>query len=180
LEELELIKRCRQADRLAQELLYSRYADRLYRITLRYVKIQLEAEDVLIIALNKVFSSLESFSYQEKGSLEAWMKRIVINESLMWLRKKHNFNLTETIDENTPEPNLKAVAETQGEDILRAISELPTGYRTVFNLNVIEGYEHGEIAGMLGISANTSRSQLFKAKAMLQKMLSKEGVYYGT
>lgn len=180
MEEQELIKRCIKSDRLAQELLYARYADRLFRLCQRYVKEIEEAEDVLIIALNKVFSSLNKFSYKGEGSLEAWLRRVVVNEALMVLRKQHNFNLTETLDHNTPEPDLASVCEVDGEEIQAAINRLPTGYKTVFNLNVVEGYEHDEIAKMLGISEGTSRSQLFKAKAMLKKMLTKEGSAYGT
>lgn len=140
----------------------------------------MEAEDVLIVALNKIFSSLDGFKHQGAGSLEAWMRRIVVNESLMQLRKAHNFNLTESLTENTPEPEIRELCEADGEAIYNAIAQLPTGYRTVFNLNVIEGYNHDEIAQMLNISGVTSRSQLFKAKSLLKKMLQKEGLEYGT
>ncbi len=180
MEEQELITRCKKSDRLAQELLYTRYADRLFRTAFRYCKDQVEAEDVLIVAMNKIFSSVGNFQSQGQGSLEAWMKRIVVNEALMALRKRHNFNLTETLNENTPEPDIASLAESGGEDILKALSKLPTGYRTVFNLNAVEGYSHEEIAEMLKIQVGTSRSQLFKAKELLKTMLSREGVYYGT
>lgn len=109
-----------------------------------------------------------------------WIKKVMINESLMWLRRRHNFHLTESLDEHTPEPELKQFSEMEAEDIYRFISALPTGYRTVFNLSVIEGYSHQEIAESLSITESTSRTQLFKAKAMLKKMLTQEGFQYGT
>jgi RNA polymerase sigma-70 factor (ECF subfamily) len=108
------------------------------------------------------------------------MRKIVVNESLMWLRRSHNFNLTESLEASLPEPDLNAFSEQEAEDIYYFITQLPTGYRTVFNLSVIEGFNHAEIAGMLQISENTSRSQLFKAKTMLKKMLIQEGYHYGT
>lgn len=180
MEETELVKRCQQTDRKAQELLYARYADKMFRISYRYMKSDTETEDIIIVAFGKVFNAIRSFNYQGPGSLEAWLRKIVINESLMGLRKKHNFNLTESIDETVPEPDLKQFSESGADDIYKMITQLPTGYRTVFNLSTIEGYSHEEIAAMLGISEGTSRSQLFKAKALLKKMLTREGFHYGT
>jgi RNA polymerase sigma factor (sigma-70 family) len=180
LEEPELVKRCQQTDRKAQELLYARFADRMFRVGFRYVKSEMETEDVIIVAFGNAFKSIRSFKYRGPGSLEAWLRKIVINESLMWLRKRHNFNLTETIDERVPEASLKQFSESGADDIYKMITQLPTGYRTVFNLNVIEGYSHEEIGTLLGISEGTSRSQLFKAKALLKKMLTREGFHYGT
>ncbi len=179
MEESELIKRCKKGDRLAQEFLYSCYADKMFRVAYRYMKNQIEAEDVLIVALNKMFAAIDTFTTGE-GSLEGWIRRIVVNESLMALRKRHNFNLTETLDVNTPEPDMQEMCDADAEEIFAAIEKLPTGYRTVFNLNVVEGYPHEDIAKMLGITVSTSRTQLFKAKALLKKMLSKEGSVYGT
>jgi len=180
LEEKELVRRCQQTDWKAQELLYSRFADKMFRIGFRYMKSDVDTEDVIIVAFGKVFKTIRSFHYRGPGSLEAWLRKIVINESLMELRKKHNFNLTESIDETVPAPDLKQFSESGANDIYKLITQLPTGYRTVFNLNAIEGYSHEEIATLLGISEGTSRSQLFKAKALLKKMLTQEGFHYGT
>jgi RNA polymerase sigma factor (sigma-70 family) len=152
----------------------------MYRICLRYIKSQADAEDVLISAFTKVFRSMKSFSSQGEGSLEGWVRKIVINESLMWLRRRHNFNLTECLDETLPEPDLGQFCALDAEDIYKMISDLPMGYRTVFNLNVIEGFSHQEIATMLAITESTSRTQLFKAKAILKKILTREGYQYGT
>lgn len=180
LKEPELVKQCQRGNRQAQEYLYALTADRLYRLTFRYIKSQVDAEDILITAFTKIFESVPKFSYQGEGSLEGWMRRIVVNEALMWLRRRHNFNLTETLDESMNEPDLKQFSELDEEDIYKFITQLPTGYRTVFNLNVVEGYSHQEIAAMLAISESTSRSQLCKAKTVLKKALTQEGFHYGT
>lgn len=179
MKESELILRCKKEDRIAQELVFERYADKMFRVAIRYVKDVHEAEDVLIVALNKVFSSIKGFTSQGEGSLEGWIRRIVVNESLMSLRKKHNFNLTEITDQHMPEPELDAFSQLDAEMIQTAIDALPMGYRTVFNLNVVEGFPHEEISKMLNISVGTSRSQLFKAKSILKKSLSEEGLKYG-
>ena len=180
MEETELIKRCQKADPKAQELLYARFSDKMFRVGYRYLKSEVETEDVIIVAFGKVFTSIKSFTYQGPGSLDAWLQKIVVNESLMGLRRKHNFHLTESIDESLPEADLKQFSESGADDIYKMITQLPTGYRTVFNLNAVEGYSHEEIATLLGISEGTSRSQLFKAKALLKKMLTREGFHYGT
>ncbi|MBL0745147.1 RNA polymerase sigma factor [Chryseolinea lacunae] len=98
----------------------------------------------------------------------------------MWLRQRHNFNLMESLDASLPEADLNAFAELDAADVYAFIARLPTGYRTVFNLFVVEGYDHDEIGRMLHIAVGTSRSQLFKAKALLKKMMSQEGFHYGT
>ena len=176
----ELIKRCQKQDPIAQELLYTKFSNQLYRTAYRYLKNQEEAEDVLIIALNKVFESINAFQLKEERGFEGWMKKIVVNEALMSLRKNYNFKLTHTISEHIPPTHLLVTEHTNAEDIYGFIAELPTGYRTVFNLHSIEGYKHNEIAKMLDITEGTSRSQLYKAKDILKKKLEKEGYNYGT
>jgi RNA polymerase sigma factor (sigma-70 family) len=180
LTEEDLIKKCKQGNGKAQEQLYTRYANRLYRLAYRYIRSEVDTEDVLMTAFTKIFRGVNNFTYQGAGSTEGWMRRIVVNESLMWLRRRHNFNLTESLDASLPEPDLHAFSEQEAEDVYQLITQLPTGYRTVFNLFVVEGYNHAEIAAMLAISESTSRSQLFKAKALLKKMLTQEGYNYGT
>ena len=156
------------------------FANRMFRLAFRYIKSQVDAEDVVITSFTKVFKGIQTFKFQEEGSLEGWIRKIVVNESLMWLRRRHNFNLTESLDEGMPEPDLAQFSQLEANDIYKMIAELPTGYRTVFNLNVVEGYSHQEIAAMLSVAESTSRTQLFKAKALLKKMLTKEGFHYGT
>ena len=152
----------------------------MYRLSFRYIKSQVDTEDVLITSFTKIFKSIHTFQNQGPGSLEGWIRKIVVNESLMWLRRRHNFNLTEALDENLPEHDLSQFSQLEAEDICKMISNLPTGYRTIFNLSVVEGYNHQEIAKMLSIAESTSRTQLFKAKALLKKILTQEGFHYGT
>lgn len=180
MQELEIIKNCKRTDRKSQEVLYLRFADGMFRTALRYLKNEDDAQDILVMAFNKIFKSINNFNYLGEGSLESWIRRIVINEALMWLRKRHNFNLNESLDDSCAEPDLTDLSRLEAEDIIEIINRLPTGYRTVFNLHVIEGYSHDEISAMLNISEGTSRSQLFKAKAILKKVLTREGYSYGT
>lgn len=152
----------------------------MFRVCFRYIKSQSDSEDVMIVAFTKIYRSIAGFTSEGEGSLKAWVKKIMINESLMWLRRRHNFHLMETLDESTPEPELEQFIQLEAEDIYKFITQLPIGYRTVFNLSVVEGYSHQEIALALSITESTSRTQLFKAKAMLKKMLTQEGFNYGT
>lgn len=166
----ELIVACRTQDRKAQQMLFDRFSPKMMGVCRRYLKTQEDAEDVLIEAFYKVFNNLPQFKAQ--GSFEGWIRRIVVNECLMFLRRKHNFNLTVEIDQNL---DVKTTVTTQdqleADDILALLERLPTGYRTVFNLYVLEGYKHREIAEILGISINTSKSQLILAKKKLQQLL---------
>jgi RNA polymerase sigma-70 factor (ECF subfamily) len=152
----------------------------MFRLCRRYIKVQEDAEDVVIRALSKVFEGISKFRSEGEGSLEGWIRKIVVNESLMWLRRRHNFNMTESIEDTLPQIDLGALSELDATEIYELITQLPTGYRTVFNLFVIEGYSHEEIATLLNISEGTSRSQLFKAKSLLKKALTREGFQYGT
>lgn len=152
----------------------------MYRTALRYVKSEVDTEDVLIMAFTKVFKYLDRYEDQGDGSLQAWIRKIVMNEALMWLRRRHNFNLTETADESLAVPDLSEFSDLPANDIQQFIAQLPIGYRTVFNLYVVEGFAHAEIASKLGISESTSRTQLLKAKTQLKKMLTQEGFHYGT
>lgn len=152
----------------------------MFRICFRYIKIQTDSEDVMITAFTKIYSKVSGFRYEGDGSFTAWMKKVVVNESLMWLRRRHNFHLLESLDESTPEPSMTEFSRLEAEDIYKCITQLPIGYRTVFNLAVVEGYCHAEIAVALNISEGTSRSQLYKAKTQLKKILTQEGFHYGT
>ncbi len=169
--EADIIRGCKSQDRTAQKRLYEYYAPILLGICRRYVRNLTDAEDVLLEALYKIMSNINQ--YQGKGSFEGWMKRIAVNESLMFLRKKHNFNISidhiqvAAVEENGVEEELFEA------DLLKILDQLPTGYKTVFNLYVIEGYKHREIAEKLGISINTSKSQLIQAKKKMASLLKK-------
>jgi len=178
LTEAELIKYCKRGDRLAQKLLYERFAPKMYGVCKRYVRRREDAEDILIEGLFKVFDNIEKFRGQ--GSFEGWIRRIVVNQSLMFLRKKHNFALTVEVSNIEVKTEISIEDELAAEDILNLLDKLPTGYRTVFNLYVVEGYKHREIAEIMGISINTSKSQLILAKKRLRQLIQTNDGYSET
>lgn len=139
-------------------------------VCLRYTRHEMEAEDILQDAFIKVFDHIDKFEF--KGSFEGWIRRIVINTALKNYSKK-SFKHEQIGLESQPELPLEPdiYAHLQEEELLRLITRLPDGYRIVFNLYAIEGYNHKEIAELLGIQESTSRSQLVKARKMLQVMI---------
>ncbi len=167
--EKKLIEACRRQERRAQRALYDRYSPHMFGVCKRYVKNKEDAEDVLMEAFFKVFTNIQQF--KGEGSFEGWIRRIVINESLMFLRKKHNFHIRMELNPSDAITATTALKKLEAEDILYFLNQLPTGYRTIFNLYVIEGYKHREIADLLGISINTSKSQLILAKKRLRELL---------
>lgn len=167
--EKDLINACRQRDRRAQQALYDRFAPNMFGVCKRYVKTQEDAEDVLIEAFFKVLTNIEQ--YKGEGSFEGWIRRIVVNESLMALRKRVNFSQMLELTEVDIPVTTSALQDLVARDILNLIDILPIGYRTVFNLYVLEGYKHREIAQIMAISINTSKSQLILAKKRLKNLL---------
>lgn len=172
-EEKNLISACLRQERSAQKALYDRYAPDMLGVCKRYIRQPLDAEDVLIEAFFKVFSNLEAF--KGEGSFAGWIRRIVVNEALMFLRRRHALQDAVDIEGqfllSTP---ASIHDELNARDLLALLDQLPPGCRTVFNLYVIEGFKHREIADMLGISINTSKSQLILAKQRLREMLGDE------
>lgn len=142
-------------------------------VCFRYCKNRQEAEDVLQEGFIKVFKNIGKF--QNLGSFEGWIRRIMVNTALEELRRRKNQLLTDDIDEIyvQPESNFKTEDKINEKDLVKLIQALPAGYQLVFNLNVIEGYTHKEIAEMLGINEGTSKSQLAKARAYIQRLMSK-------
>jgi len=168
--ENELIDGCRRRNAQAQKSLYDRYSGRLYALCCRYVKEKMEAEDVLIMAFTKILERIDQ--YKGEGSFEGWMKRIVVNESLTYLRRNKNMYIETDIEAADREPDFEKLdSHLQAKDLMKLIESLPSGYRIVFNLYAIDGYSHKEIAEQLGISENTSKSQLSRARVVLQKNL---------
>lgn len=168
-----IITGCLKNDPGAQKELYELYSPVLYAICLRYMKRSDRAEDVLIESFYKIFTKINT--YKQDGSFEGWMKRIVVNEALMELRKNNALNLSvelNPVHEKAVDENI--ISKLGYEEILSLVDQLPDGYRTVFNLYVIEGYKHREIADILGISINTSKSQLILAKKRLQEYIEKK------
>ena len=169
--EKELIERCKKEDRTAQRILFDTYSPKMFGVCKRYMRNREDAEDILIEGMYKVLAKIKMFKGQ--GSFEGWMRRIIVNEALMALRKRHNFNISIEVSNVDIKTTLTAQDYLEEQDILSLLSKLPTGYRTVFNLYVVEGYKHREIAEILGISINTSKSQLILAKKRLKGMLQK-------
>jgi RNA polymerase sigma factor (sigma-70 family) len=167
LTERELIKGCLAGERRCQETLYSRYARRMYAVCLRYARHELEAQDLMQEGFIRVFEKLKDFRMD--GSFEGWIRRIMVHTSINQYRKKsfqqERFGL-ERIPDGIVESS--AVGDLGEQELLAMVASLPDGYRMVFNLYAIEGYDHAEIAEMLGCGESTSRSQLAKARRLLQ------------
>jgi len=168
--ETELIEGCQRQNREAQQALYRTYSGKMYSLCCRYVKDRMEAEDVLVTAFTKIFERISQ--YKGEGSFEGWIRRVVVNESLTYLRKNKNMYLETDIEAAAYEPDYQKLDnQLEAEDLMKMIEELPVGYRTVFNMYAVDGFSHQEIADQLGISENTSKSQLSRARALLQKKL---------
>lgn len=166
----ELIQGCLKRDRKAQKQLYDTYSARMYGICYRYVKDPMLAEDVLVTSFTKILEKIDQF--KGEGSFEGWIRRIMVNESLTCLRKNRTMYVETDLESAERHPDYANVADhLQAEDLLTLIESLPAGYRIVFNMYAIDGYSHKEIADHLGISENTSKSQLSRARVYLQKLL---------
>ncbi len=175
-----IINECKQQKLTAQKCLFDELAAQMFLLCKRYLKTSSIAEDAMMNGFVQVYKSLLKFSYVDDKSTVAWIKKIMVNECLQELRKKQSFltiasnnKVDETID-NTVFEKMSA------EEIYKLITILPTGYRTVFNLFEIEGYSHKEIATILKISEGTSKSQLSRAKQMLQDLIIKNNTSYAT
>jgi len=171
LTEKDLIKACKKQDRAAQRLLYEQYSPKMFGVVRRYVRHREDAEDILVEAFFKVLTKIHQ--YKGTGNFEGWIRRVVVNESLMFLRKKHSFHLMVELHTIDAPNHLTIEDDLAAQDILNLLAELPTGYRTIFNLYVLEGYKHREIAELLDISINTSKSQLILAKKRMREILEK-------
>jgi RNA polymerase sigma-70 factor (ECF subfamily) len=174
------VKRCKKGDRAAQKQLFEKLYGPMYRVCFRYLSRQAEAEDCLMKGFMKAFQHLEKFEYKDEYSLYSWVKKVMVNESLMDLRKVSLLSLapSETLPDSAVYDDI--LEQLAAEEIYTLITELPAGYRTVFNLFVIEGHTHLEIAEMLNINESTSRSQLVKARNMLKARIEKNNVVYET
>lgn len=167
----EILRGVKKNKRKAQKALYEKYNALFMAIAVRYLKHPQEAEDVVAESFIKIFTKIKTF--KDSGSFEGWMKRIVINECLMKLRQNKKKHLYIPLDDVDIEMDATVLDKMSADEILAVIGELPEGYRTVFNLYVIEGLKHREIAEELGISIHTSKSQLIMAKRKLQNLLKK-------
>lgn len=172
------IEDARTGNAAAQKALFNALADPMMAVCSRYVKNREDAEEMLLDGFCKFFAHLPRFRYQGEAALFAWIKRIMVNECLMFLRRHHSFVVVGEDAAEVVSQEEEPLAGLSAAEIFELIVRLPVGYRTVFNLHVIEGMEHREIAKLLGIAEGTSKSQLRKAKILLRKMLSLKGVQY--
>ena len=170
--EAKLVAALKAGESKAHKVVYERYASKMLAVCTRYVANRADAEEVMIDGFMRVFEKINQF--REDGSFEGWVRRVMVTESLMFLRRNKSWRQEVAIDEITSEPDYEwAETSLEAEDLLRMINQLPDGYRTVFNLYAVEGYSHTEIADMLGISEGTSKSQLSRARSLLQANLKK-------
>lgn len=178
LNEEKLIENCIAKQRSAQETLYNRYYREMYLIAIRYLSDHQLAEDALIISFTKVFKNLKSFQFKGEGSLGKWIRTILIHEAIRLLNKQKSLQFEDESELKVLSSSAaNGLEQIQANDIHRMIEKLPTGYRTIFNLYVIEGYQHKEIAEQLNISENTSKTQLKKARTALMNQLKKHQSY---
>ena len=170
-QEKELIQLAVKNNRQAQQQLYANFSPKMLSVCRQYIKDIHHAEDVMITAFMKVFTNIKKFEH--KGSFEGWIRRIMINECIDYIRvKKNNFN-HQNIEETVLPIDFIEEQDFSTDDIQLMIDNLPEGCKMVFNLYVIEGYKHNEIAKMLKISEGTSKSQLAHARKLLQEQINK-------
>jgi len=174
----QMIFEAKNGSTAAQKCLFDEMADRMLVTCYRYIKNQEDAEELMLNGFYKFFRNIQSFSYEEDAALFGYVKRIMVNECLMFLRKKKAFTIVAETQAADIPLGEEALDNMSANEILELVLQLPIGYRTVFNLNIIEGYNHNEIAAMMGISPGTSKSQLSKARGLLQKMITQKGIEY--
>jgi len=169
--EKQLIADCLRGDRNAQRRLYEQYSGKMMGVCMRYCKDSDTAKDLLHDGFLKVYTHLDNF--EGKGSFEGWIRRIMVNTALEYLRKKsdegHNIEIEEAF--TLTSEDYGALEKMQAEELVRTIQKLPDAYRTTFNLFVVEGYSHREIAEAMHITESSSRVYLTRAKQLIQQML---------
>ena len=171
--EEQLIKACIRENAASQKELFVRYSSRMLGVCYRYARSSADAEDILQDAFIKVFDKLHQFKFE--GSFEGWIRKVVVNTALKkYSVQRYEKEITgyEINDKDESAADAPAYSHLSHKELMQLIMQLPDGYRIIFNLYVIEGYQHDEIAEMLGIQPGTSRSQLVKARNLLQKQIT--------
>lgn len=173
-----LLEGCKKGDRKAQENLYKTLSSRMMGLCMRYARDRVEAEDILQMGFVKVFHKVSEF--RGEGSFEGWIKRIMVNTAIETYRKnQRNLNVVDIDEVYDHAQTTFDMSGLELKDLLKLVQQLSTGYRLVFNLYVIEGFSHKEIADQLGISEGASKSQLSRARAILkEKIIKMEGLNY--
>ena len=168
---MQLLKKLKKNEKKAQKRLYDQYSSLMLGICMRYTRDRSEAEDVLQEGFLKIFVNINQYS--GKGSFEGWMKRIMVNTAITFYNQNLKHHHHKDIDEihETIDDQKSCDSEFTHDELLNVIKELPDGYRMVFNMYAVEGYKHKEIAEMLGVDVNTSKSQYSRAKKMIQRKL---------
>ena len=171
-----LVKKCIEGDSQAQRMLFEKFAPKMLGVCMRYAKNTEQAEDVLQDGFIKVFTKLSHYS--GNGSLEGWIRRIIVNTALDDIRKNVKFQDRVSVDDvdYKLDTNSHILEGLMAEDLMKLINEMPSGYKVVFNMFAIEGYSHKEIAMQLNISENTSKSQYSRARAYLKVKLEEIGI----
>lgn len=168
--ETDLIQGCINGDRQMQQLLYNKFSAKMYGVCLRYAGNEHDADDILQEGFIKIFKNLAKF--RNEGSFEGWIRRIFVNTAIEHYRKKVKlYNVTEAQENTIEDTELDALDSLAVKDIIKIVNELSPGYKAVFNMHVIEGYSHKEIAEIMGITEGTSKSQLARAKSVLKKLI---------
>jgi RNA polymerase sigma-70 factor (ECF subfamily) len=181
MQELQLIQELKKHNPFVQKRVYDSFVKRMFRLCIRYVKTEADAQELLMNGFLKFFNAVASIEYRGENTIEPYLKKLMINECLMFIRqRKMNWILMEEINEEEAVSDFSAYQHFDEEAIYQLILKLPDGYRTVFNLYAIEGFSHKEIAAQLRISENTSKTQLYKARMILQTELTRLGYSYGT
>jgi RNA polymerase sigma-70 factor (ECF subfamily) len=175
LEIKEIIKGCKSGKQIAENALFDKYYKHMYNLSMRLLANHNDVEDVLIISFTKVFDNIKKFEYRGDHSLTKWIKTIVINESIRFVKKRDRIKYDDNFPELTTHSEFDSnLSDIDIEQIYSIIEKMPTGYRIVFNLFAIEGYSHKEISELLQISENTSKSQLRKARLDIIKKMNKK------
>ncbi len=168
--EIEWVQGCKNQDRKIQQLVFEHFAGKMLGVCCRYISNKTDAEDVMMEGFFKMFTQIHQ--YKGNGSFEGWIRRIMVNEALMYLRKSKNLYFEEGA--SIEKMGMDTLSEyrffEENQEVLFYLDKLPTGYRTIFNMFVLEGYKHHEIAEILGISENTSKTQLMMAKEKVKQL----------
>ncbi len=169
----EILRGCRAGDAEAQKELYDKYSPKLWPICLRYAKNVMSAEDIMQEGFIRIYRYIND--YKGEGSFEGWLRRVMVNTAINYYKKNLQQKMEKDIDEvfDISIREADAISQMTTEEILAVVQTLPDGYRTIFNLFVIEGFSHKVIAETLGITENTSKSQLSRARVLLQHKINK-------
>ncbi|MDD4150373.1 MAG: sigma-70 family RNA polymerase sigma factor [Bacteroidales bacterium] len=171
IDNVQLIKQCQKKSKKAFDELFRTYSSLIYGICLRYTKDQHEAQDLLQECFIRILNKIDHYNF--KGSFEGWIKRLTVNHALNYLKSKQHFMAEDISSYEIENQQITSdvISDMNAQDIIQMINKLPVGYRTIFNLHVIEGYKHTEIAEILEISDITSRTQFKKAREALIQMI---------